>query len=118
MLKGVKKSSKALKITLISFASAAALVAMMILASCNFPMELTKYVNVFAGNASVGHTSPCATTPFGMIKVGPESGNYDWKYCAGYQYNDKELYGFSQNRLNGTGCADLGDLHVFPYSGE
>lgn len=118
MLKAVKKSSKALKITLISFVSAVVLIAMMILASCNFPMELTKYVNVFAGNASVGHTSPCATTPFGMIKVGPESGNYDWKYCAGYQYNDKELYGFSQNRLNGTGCADLGDLHVFPYSGE
>ena len=39
--------------------------------------NLINNVNVFAGNASVGHTSPCATTPSGMIKVGPESGNMD-----------------------------------------
>ena len=77
MLKAEKKSSSMLHIALVSFVSAIVLIIIMILSSCNFPQNLTKFVNVFAGNASVGHTSPCATTPMGMIKVGPESGNMD-----------------------------------------
>lgn len=118
MFKAIKENSKAVRVALITSLSAIALIIMMTMASCGIFQDLSKFVNVFAGNATVGHTSPCATTPFGMIKVGPESGNMDWKYCSGYQYNDKELYGFSQTRLNGCGCADLGDLHVFPYSGD
>ena len=77
-----------------------------------------KYVNPFVGNADFGHCMPCAAVPFGMVQVGPESGNCSWDYTAGYQYRDTVLSGFSQNRLNGTGCPDLGDLLMFPFCNE
>ena len=77
MFKTINEKSKIVRVALITSLSAVALIFMMTLASCGLFQDLTKFVNVFAGNATVGHTSPCATTPFGMIKVGPESGNYD-----------------------------------------
>ena len=77
MFKAIKKNSNAVRIALVTSVSAIALIFMMTLSSCGIFQDLSKFVNVFAGNATVGHTSPCATTPFGMIKVGPESGNYD-----------------------------------------
>ena len=80
--------------------------------------DYTEYVNVFAGAADLGHCMPCACRPMGMIKVGPESGNWSWDYTGGYQYKDSTLNGFSQNRINGTGCPDLGDLLMFPFCGE
>ena len=83
--------------------------------SCGKTESVLQYVNPFVGNADYGHTHPCATVPFGMVQVGPESGNNSWDYTAGYQYRDSVLYGFSQNRLNGTGCPDMGDLLMFPF---
>ena len=56
--------------------------------------------------------------PFGLIQVGPQSGNCSWDYTGGYQYKDTVLYGFSQTRVNGTGCPDLGDLLMLPYTGD
>ena len=58
-----------------------------------------------------------ATYPLGMIQAGPETGNYSWEYCAGYVYGDSLINGFSQTRLNGTGCIDLGDLLIQPFAG-
>ena len=80
--------------------------------------DLTKYVNPFVGAAENGHCHPGACIPFGLIQAGPESGNCTWTYTAGYQYKDSVLYGFSQNRLSGTGVADLGDLLMLPFTGE
>lgn len=80
--------------------------------------DLLQYVNPFVGAAQYGHTSPTACVTFGMVQVGPQSGNGDWNYCAGYQYQDTVLNGFTQNRLNGTGCMDLGDLLMMPFTGE
>jgi len=77
-----------------------------------------KYVNPLVGDADNGHCHPCATVPFGMIQVGPQSGNCSWDYTGGYQYRDTTLEGFSQNRINGTGCPDMGDLLFFPFCGE
>ena len=77
-----------------------------------------KYVDPFVGNADFGHCMPCATVPFGMIQVGPESGNCSWDYTGGYQYRDTVLFGFSQNRINGTGCPDMGDLLMLPFCNE
>lgn len=82
------------------------------------PVDYTSYVNPFVGTAGFGHTFPGACVPFGLIQVGPETGNADWKYCAGYQYNDSCVNGFSQTRLNGTGCLDLGDILMLPFTGE
>lgn len=80
--------------------------------------DLTKYVNPFIGTAFTGHTFPGATYPLGFMQPGPETGNFSWDYCSGYFYDDEKINGFSQNRLNGTGIVDLGDLLLQPFSGE
>lgn len=80
--------------------------------------DLTRYVNPFIGTAFTGHTFPGATYPLGMMQPGPETGNFSWEYCSGYFYDDERINGFSQNRLNGTGCVDLGDLLMQPFSGS
>lgn len=80
--------------------------------------DLTEYVNPFIGTAFTGHTFPGATYPLGMIQTGPQTGNFTWEYCSGYFYEDSLIQGFTQNRLNGTGCVDLGDLLVQPFAGE
>lgn len=87
-----------------------------LLASCR--ENVVDYVNPFVGAASLGHCMPCAASPFGMVQVGPQSGNWSWDYTGGYQYADTTLWGFSQNRINGTGCPDMGDLLMFPFCGE
>ena len=80
--------------------------------------DVMKHVNPFVGAASLGHCMPCASSPFGMVQVGPQSGNWSWDYTGGYQYADTTLWGFTQNRINGTGCPDMGDLLMFPFCGE
>jgi predicted alpha-1,2-mannosidase len=82
------------------------------------PVDYTKYVNPFVGAAEFGHCFPGACVPFGLIQAGPETGNCSWAYCSGYQSTDSTINGFSQDRLNGTGCPDLGDLLMLPFSGN
>ena len=79
--------------------------------------DLLQYVDPFVGTAYTGHTHPGAVYPFGMMQPGPQTGNFEWKYCAGYKYEDRQIWGFSQNRLNGTGIPDMGDLLMMPFSG-
>lgn len=81
-------------------------------------IDFTNYVNPFIGTADNGHTFPGAAAPFGFIQVSPETGNTGWKYCSGYNYDDKEIIGFAQNHLSGTGIGDLGDILLLPFSGE
>jgi len=76
-----------------------------------------QYVDPFVGTTFTGHTFPNATYPFGMMQPGPQTGNFEWKYCAGYRYEDKLIWGFTQDRLNGTGIPDMGDILVMPFSG-
>ena len=80
--------------------------------------DFTQYVNPFIGTAFTGHTFPGATYPLGFMQPGPETGNYSWDYCSGYFYDDDKINGFSQNRLNGTGIVDLGDLLIQPFAGD
>ncbi len=81
-------------------------------------VDYTQFVDPFIGTAYTGHTFPGATYPLGMLQPGPETGNFSWDYCSGYVYGDSTITGFSQTRLNGTGCMDLGDLLMQPFSGE
>ena len=81
-------------------------------------LNLTQYVNPFIGTQGTGHTFPGATTPFGLVQLSPETGNYEWQYCAGYQYKDTIIKGFSHTHLNGTGVGDLGDVLMLPYEGK
>jgi len=82
------------------------------------PSDFAQYANPFVGAAEFGHCFPGACVPFGLIQAGPETGNCNWTYCSGYQSTDKSINGFSQTRLNGTGCSDLGDLLMLPFTGD
>ena len=87
------------------------------------------FVNPMVGTKNMGHTFPGAVVPFGMVQLSPETdtvayelnGNYNpnaYKYCAGYQYIDKTIVGFSHTHFSGTGHSDLGDLLIMPTTGE
>jgi len=78
----------------------------------------TDYVNPFVGTQGFGHTFPGACVPFGMIQASPVTGAVGWNYCSEYIFTDNEIWGFTQNHLNGTGCMDLGDILVMPVSGK
>lgn len=91
--------------------------------------DLLRFVNPFIGTEKMGHTFPGATVPFGMVQLSPDTdtlqlqvnGKYNpdiYKYCAGYQYTDKTIVGFSHTHLSGTGHSDLGDILIMPTVGE
>jgi len=80
--------------------------------------DYTQYVKPFIGGAENGHTFPGASAPFGLIQASPDTGNCTWAYCSGYMYLDNKIWGFSQTHLNGTGCPDLGDVQLQPFSGN
>ena len=91
--------------------------------------SLTRYVHPIIGTQRMGHTYPGATSPFGMVQLSPDTdtipyeqnGRYNpdvYKYCAGYQYDDKTIVGFSHTHFSGTGHSDLGDFLVMPTVGE
>lgn len=91
--------------------------------------DLVKYVNPMIGTAKMGHTYPGATVPFGMVQLSPDTdtipyevnGKYNkdvYKYCAGYQYDDKTIVGFSHTHFSGTGHSDLGDFLIAPTTGK
>ena len=90
--------------------------------------NLVQYVKPIIGTQRMGHVYPGATVPFGMVQLSPETdtpsyelnGKYNpdvYKYCAGYQYDDKTIVGFSHTHFSGTGHADLGDFLVMPAIG-
>ncbi len=87
------------------------------------------YVNPFIGTKDMGHTFPGATVPFGMIQLSPETDTISYsygngynpevyRYCSGYQYDDKTIVGFSHTHFNGTGHSDLGDFLIMPTVGK
>ncbi len=90
---------------------------------------LCGYVNPFIGTQEMGHTFPGATVPFGFVQLSPDTdtipydqdGRYNppvYRYCAGYQYLDKTIVGFSHTHFNGTGHSDLGDFLIMPQVGK
>src|SRR5258708_4646504 len=93
------------------------------------PENLSRYIRPIIGTQRMGHTYPGATSPFGMVQLSPDTdtipyeqnGKYNpdvYKYCAGYQYDDKTIVGFSHTHFSGTGHSDLGDFLVMPTVGE
>ena len=90
---------------------------------------LSGYVNPFIGTQEMGHTFPGACVPFGFVQLSPDTdtipyekdGKYNppvYRYCAGYQYLDKTIVGFSHTHFNGTGHSDLGDFLIMPTVGK
>lgn len=91
--------------------------------------SLLQYVKPIIGTDKMGHTYPGATVPFGAVQLSPETdtlsyevdGHYNkdiYKYCAGYQYDDKTIVGFSHTHFSGTGHSDLGDFLIMPTIGK
>lgn len=90
--------------------------------------EKTSYVNPMIGTVKMGHTFPGACVPHGIVQLSPDTdtiphsinGVYQkdtYKYCAGYQHDDKTIVGFSHTHLSGTGHSDLGDILIVPVTG-
>ena len=93
------------------------------------PATRSSYVNPMIGTGGMGHTFPGACAPFGIVQLSPETdtipqnidGKYQtnvYAYCAGYQYDDRTIVGFSHTHLSGTGHSDLGDILVMPQTGK
>ena len=87
------------------------------------------YVNPMIGTDGMGHTFPGACVPFGAVQLSPDTGNVPhningvyqkdtYRYCAGYNYQDSTIIGFSHTHLSGTGHSDLGDILIMPGTGE
>lgn len=90
--------------------------------------NLVQYIKPLTGTDKMGHTYPGATVPFGSVQLSPETdtqsyelnGKYNkdvYKYCAGYQYQDKTIVGFTHTHFSGTGHSDLGDFLIMPTTG-
>jgi predicted alpha-1,2-mannosidase len=91
--------------------------------------DLTGFVNPFIGTKKMGHTFPGACVPFGMVQLSPDTDTVGYwtddhynkkvyEYCAGYQYDDPTIVGFSHTHFSGTGHSDLGDFLLMPTVGE
>lgn len=97
--------------------------------ACSILNAQTEYVNPLIGTDGMGHTFPGACVPFGIVQLSPDTdtiphninGVYQsraYEYCAGYQYSDKTIVGFSHTHFSGTGHSDLGDILIMPYTGK
>ncbi len=86
--------------------------------------KLTDFVNPFIGtgpidsNSLSGSNFPGATTPFGFVQLSPDTKDMPDDPCSGYDYNDKNIYGFSHTHLSGTGVPDLFDVLLMPATGD
>lgn len=91
--------------------------------------DFIQYVKPIIGTQKMGHTFPGATVPFGSVQLSPDTdtlsyevnGKYNpdiYKYCAGYQYDDPTIVGFSHTHYSGTGHSDLGDFLIMPTVGK
>lgn len=86
------------------------------------------YVDPMIGTQRMGHVYPGASAPFGMVQLSPDTdtipyavdGKYNpeiYRTCAGYQYDDSTIVGFSHTHFSGTGHSDLGDILLMPTQG-
>jgi predicted alpha-1,2-mannosidase len=90
--------------------------------------NLTQYAKPIIGTEKMGHTFPGAVVPFGAVQLSPDTDTIPYevnnkytgtvyKYCAGYQYDDPTIVGFSHTHFSGTGHSDLGDFLIMPTTG-
>lgn len=103
--------------------------AVILLTAAQAQVDVVGYVDPLIGTKSMGHVFPGACVPHGGVQLSPDTemvphnieGRYQadaYRYCAGYQYDDPTIVGFSHTHLSGTGHSDLGDLLIMPTTGE
>ncbi len=93
-----------------------AVVAMLGLGLCGVAVaqQLTDYVDPMIGSGDHGHVFVGANVPQGMVNAGPTQLETGWDWCSGYHWSGKQIVGFAQMHLSGTGCSDLGDIALMP----
>jgi predicted alpha-1,2-mannosidase len=78
------------------------------------------FIGTSFSGANIGSTYPAATLPWGLCKAGPDTradnGAPSVFHCGGYLYQDPYIYGFTHNRLEGTGVPDYGNIAVMPFA--
>ncbi|RIH65569.1 glycoside hydrolase family 92 protein [Mariniphaga sediminis] len=86
-------------------------------ASASFSKSVADYVDLFICTAGDnGQLDPAACVPFGMVKLGPDTNPQNH---SGYDFNAKEITGFSHNRIGGVGCNGAGgNLRFLPGIGN
>ncbi len=82
------------------------------------PTGLAALVDPYIGSGGHGHTFVGASVPFGAIQAGPQNIHKGWDWCSGYHYSDSIVIGFAHTHLSGTGCTDMGDIQIMPYTGK
>ena len=104
--------------------------ALMMAAAVASAVDCVESVDPFIGTAAQGNVYPGPSAPFSLIQPGPEcakdgpwrldgKGSYkDLTLCSGYKKALPVLLGFTQTRLSGTGCSDLGDFLIQPFCGD
>ncbi len=76
-----------------------------------------KYVDPLIGSEGLGNVFIGPSAPYGMVKPGPDN---DKGANSGYSADiNKEIYGFSQVHVSGTGGGPkYGNISVMPFSSE
>ena len=78
----------------------------------------TQYVDPLIGSGGHGHVFVGANVPFGFVQLGPTQLDGGWDWCSGYNYSSNVIAGFTHTHLSGTGCADLNDILLLPFTGK
>jgi predicted alpha-1,2-mannosidase len=87
---------------------------------------LVQWVDPFIGTGGLGYGTgsafPGPQLPFGLARPGPDTslaGGFaiGFAHCAGYNFEDTEVVGFSQTRMHGTGIVDYGAVSFMPTLG-
>lgn len=86
------------------------------------PSELGASVDPFIATGGFpwmcGHDTPAATTPFGMVRLGPDTSSIlrgeRGNNRSGYFYGDDKIIGFSHTRLVGADALEGGIFRIFP----
>ena len=79
------------------------------------------FIGTGAQGFNVGNAFPGACTPYGMVKVSPDTtttvGRPHVFHCGGYRYEDTHVLGFSHMHLHGTGVPDYGVIRFMAATG-
>ncbi|MEZ0091936.1 lectin [Streptacidiphilus sp. EB129] len=78
--------------------------------------DAASLVNPIIGTSGSVDTFPGADTPFGMVQWSPDT-TPERADGGGYEYNDKNISGYSLTHLSGPGCPSGGDLPILPFTG-
>lgn len=90
------------------------------------PTPLVQHVDPFIGAGGfgygVGSAFPGPQVPFGLARPGPDTTlpgglALGYAHCSGYHDDDREVQGFSQTRMHGTGIVDYGAVRLMPTLG-